>query len=82
MGLPRRWLPTIKASLIASVSQPDHDTYPAAAPFVVFRFPPPPLTLPSWVPLLAGCSFAGGFGGTRGGTTSIAGGARTAAGER
>ena len=30
MGLPRRWLPTIKASLIAAVSQPDHDTYPAA----------------------------------------------------
>ena len=42
MGLPRRWLPTIKASLVAAVTQPDHDTYPAAAPSAVFRFPPTP----------------------------------------
>jgi hypothetical protein len=31
-GLPRRWLPTIKASLVAAVAQPDRDTGPAAAP--------------------------------------------------
>jgi predicted RNA-binding Zn-ribbon protein involved in translation (DUF1610 family) len=30
-GLPRRWLPTIKTSLVAAVTQPDHNTYPAAA---------------------------------------------------
>ena len=31
-GLPRRWLPTIKASLVAAITQPDSDTYSAAGP--------------------------------------------------
>ena len=31
-GLPRRWLPTTKASLVAAVTQPDSDTYPAVGP--------------------------------------------------